>query len=385
MTEKKNGHTPSLRSGLLLIIAAPLIFVLSMLFLANTLVNSPESLAYQIGQVTCFIGAPIILLFGVAICIRAHSKRKLFKKTISPEFTAKTEPEKTEKHKTPMPPWMVWTRRILATSLIVWIAVVIALFGPAAFMLFAPHIVVCLVVVAYAFSKKRGNAGTAVIMLISASVLASLIYFPLLLFFGPIPLDIPELVDDWATGRDPYVTENILLVVRSGLLFSTGLAVFATFLLSLKQLRRFEAKRVTKIITIGVVLLPIVVMCLVPTGEGAVDPPVTRPWGIGGNGRYQLYSDFNTTRMYENGRWVYSLYLYNRGSENTTIVKIWAWHEAVEPLSTRVTFNGTGISVSAQGIIFEPGASGVITFTTAQGHNRITLLLTDNSVNTFSW
>lgn len=280
---------------------------------------------------------------------------------------------------------MVWTRRILATSLIVWIAVVIALFGPAAFMLFAPHIVVCLVVVAYAFSKKRGNAGTAVIMLISASVLASLIYFPLLLFFGPIPLGIPELVDDWATGRDPYVTENILLVVRSGLLFSTGLAVFATFLLSLKQLRRFEAKRVTKIITIGVVLLPIVVMCLVPTGEGAVDPPVTRPWGIGGNGRYQLYSDFNTTRMYENGRWVYSLYLYNRGSENTTIVKIWAWHEAVEPLSTRVTFNGTGISVSAQGIIFEPGASGVITFTTAQGHNRITLLLTDNSVNTFSW
>jgi len=381
----KNGATPSLRSGLLLIIAAPLILVLSMLFLANTLVNSPESLAYQIGQVICFIGVPIILLSGVAICVRAHSKKKMFEKTISPEFTAKTEPEKTEKRKTPMPPWMVWTRRILATILTVWITVMIAFFTPAAFTMYAPHIVASLVVVAYTFSKKRGIAGTAVTVLVSVSVFANLIYYPLILFFGPTPLGIPKLVDDWAAGRDPYAVENILLVVRSGLLFSTGLAVFTTFILGLKRLRKFEAKRVTKILTVGVILLPIIVMCLLPTGEGAVDPSVTRPWGIGGRGGQGLSSDFNSTRIYENGRWVYSLYLYNRGSENTTILKIWAWHEAVEPLSTRVTFNGTGISVSDQGINFEPGASGVITFATEQGHNRVTLLLPDKSINTFSW
>ncbi|MEM2098325.1 MAG: hypothetical protein QXU99_01065 [Candidatus Bathyarchaeia archaeon] len=175
------------------------------------------------------------------------------------------------------------------------------------------------------------------------------------------------MIDDWTAGRDPYATENILLVVRSGLMLSTGLAVFTAFLLGLKQLHKFEAKRITKIVTVCIVLLPITAMCLLPTGEGTADPSVTHPWGIGGNGRYQLSADFNTSRIYENGQWVYSLYLYNRCSENTTIVKIWAWHEVVEPIPTRVKFNGTGISISTQGILFETGASGVITFATAQG------------------
>jgi hypothetical protein len=283
-----------------------------------------------------------------------------------------------------MPAWMVWVRRVLAVGLIVWIVLVTALFGPAAFMLFAPHIVLCFVVAAYAFSRKRGTVGSALTMLLSASVFASLAFYPLILIFGPTPFGIPELIDDWIAGRDPNAAVNLLLVARSGLMLSAGLAVFATFLLGIGKLRKLGAKRIAKIAAVAVVMLPILVM-LAPTGEGVVNPSVTRPWGWGGDGRYRLDSDWNTTRVYENGRWVYSLRLYNRGQENTIVIRIWAWHESVEPLLARVTFNGTGISVSAQGILFKLGAAGTMTSVTEQGHNRVTLLLTDDSVNTFSW
>jgi len=189
------------------------------------------------------------------------------------------------------------------------------------------------------------------------------------------------------TGRDLYPVVNIFLVVKSGLMLSAGLAVFATFLLKLKRLQKFELKRITKIIAVAIVLLPIMTMFLVPAGEGVANPSATRPWGIGGNGQYRFESDFSTTRVYdaETGMWTYSLRLYNRGPENTTITKILAGHEIVEPLSARVKVNGTGISVTAHGIVFEPGASGFMAFTTAQGHNRITLMRSNDSVNTFSW
>jgi hypothetical protein len=74
-----------MHKGLLLIVVAPLIFVLSMLFLPNTLVNLPESLLYRIGQIICFVEWPTILLFDVVICIRSDRKRKAFEKTLPVE------------------------------------------------------------------------------------------------------------------------------------------------------------------------------------------------------------------------------------------------------------------------------------------------------------
>jgi len=319
--------------------------------------------------------ALILLVLG-ARRYKAYKKRRLFEKTLP-----------AEPPKIPVPTWMVWLRRILAMGLVAWIVSVFVHYGPAALILFAPHIILSIVVAAYAFSRRRSTIGSILILLLSVGVFASIVFPPLFLFLGPPPLDIPGLIGDWVAGRDPYAVDSIFLVVRSGLMFSTGLAVFATFLLRLERLRKFEVKRITKIVTVAIVLLPIAVMCLVPIGEGVANPSVTRPWGYGGNGGWQLDSDWNTTRVYNSKThlWVYSIRLYNRISKNITILKIWAWHEAIEPLSTRVTFNGTGIFVSAQGILFEPGASGVITFATEQGHNKVTLLLTNNSIKTFSW
>jgi len=296
--------------------------------------------------------------------------------------------EKAKRHKTPMPRWMIWTRRITAASLIIWIAVAAMLLG-LAMIQFMPFIIISIIVAAYAFSKRRGFVGTAFIVLLSASVLigfSNIILLQLLApIFGPPPLGMMGLIKDWIADPNICVVQDIALTVRSQMLLSTGATVFATFLLGLKWLRRFEASRVAKFITVGAVLLPIVVICLMPVGELPVNPsPMS--FSSSGFGSFYLYADaHNTTRMYEEGRWVYSLYLQNPYPVNVTIMKIIAWHEAIEPLSTRVAFTGKGISISAQGISFEPGASGFITFETALGHNRVTLLLTNNSMNTFSW
>jgi hypothetical protein len=273
----------------------------------------------------------------------------------------------------------------LVASLVVWITAAAALLG-LVIIEFIPLIIVSIVVAAYAFSKRRGVIGTAVIVLLLTSVLTGFSSSPGP-FFDPPPLGIMGLMKDWMADPNICVLQDIFLTVRSGLLLSTGIAVFATFLLGLKGLRRFESGRAAKVIAVGAVLLPIVVISLMPVSEWpAVNPSQSIPHANSGLGPFYLDCNSpNTTRMYEDGRWVYSLYVHNPYSKNVTIVKVWAWHEAVEPLSTRVTFTGTGISISSQGISLEPGASGIITFETAQGHNRVTLLLADNSMNTFSW
>ncbi|MEM2098324.1 MAG: hypothetical protein QXU99_01060 [Candidatus Bathyarchaeia archaeon] len=136
-----------------------------------------ESLPYVAGQLICFVIVPTMLFFGIAVCILEQHKRKVEK--------ALPVEAQIEKHKTYLPAWLVWLRRLLASSIFVWILVVIALFGVNAFLMFAIHIAASLIVVAYAFSKKRGMIGTAATVLISSSVLASLVYFPLILFFWP--------------------------------------------------------------------------------------------------------------------------------------------------------------------------------------------------------
>jgi hypothetical protein len=49
---------------------------LSGLFLANTVVNPAESFAYQVGEILCFIAAPVLLTSGIAVYIMVPHERK---------------------------------------------------------------------------------------------------------------------------------------------------------------------------------------------------------------------------------------------------------------------------------------------------------------------
>jgi hypothetical protein len=64
------------RRGALLIVSAPVLFILSGLFLANTVVNPVESLVYKLGEALCFIAAPVLLISGIVVYITAPHERK---------------------------------------------------------------------------------------------------------------------------------------------------------------------------------------------------------------------------------------------------------------------------------------------------------------------
>jgi hypothetical protein len=57
------------RKAAAIIAAAPILFVLSGLFLANTLLNPVESFPYQLGAALTFITSPTLMLSGIVIYI----------------------------------------------------------------------------------------------------------------------------------------------------------------------------------------------------------------------------------------------------------------------------------------------------------------------------
>jgi hypothetical protein len=75
----------------------------------------------------------------------------------------------------------------------------------------------------------------------------------------------------------------------------------------------------------------------------------------------------------------------NQG-ETATIFHVWAGYETILPLGTRITIvDGSGVSVSDAGIVFQGGANGTIRFSTKQGHNTVTLDLGSNARATLQW
>ena len=59
-----------------MMVSAPLLFVLSGLFLANTVMYPAVSFPYQVGEVLCFILVPILLISGVVVYIMAPHEKK---------------------------------------------------------------------------------------------------------------------------------------------------------------------------------------------------------------------------------------------------------------------------------------------------------------------
>ena len=77
------------RLGACLIFISPILFLLSGLFLANTLMFPPESLPYQVGRVLCFGVAPVLLASGALIYLKARS-------TIESKRTTPVHPAETD-------------------------------------------------------------------------------------------------------------------------------------------------------------------------------------------------------------------------------------------------------------------------------------------------
>lgn len=197
------------RNGIILIAAAPILFILSGLFLANTVINPVESLPYIVGEVLCFAVAPALLLLGIAIFFMAPHE----KKSVQPEQLPSEHPKKKPSYYSR--PRLLFQRALDLVFLIFLLAVPLYMVGLtegtiAFFVLFLFGFPFCyftlplLVAAIYLlFNKKKRISDIPVFILCAFSIVNLLIpglpiltifFLPFILFSTPFGLIAIALV-----------------------------------------------------------------------------------------------------------------------------------------------------------------------------------------------
>ncbi len=110
------------RRGILLIILAPVVFVLSMLFLANMQLYPSNSIPYVIGLFLCFFVSPFLFVFGIIVYIIARRRAPKIK-PIPPKTLVGRKSEK---------PYLlaskgeIYIRKILGVLIILFISLLLS-------------------------------------------------------------------------------------------------------------------------------------------------------------------------------------------------------------------------------------------------------------------
>ena len=381
------------RRGILLIVLAPVVFMLSGLFLANQVLHPPESLPYVLGLFLCFIVSPILLVLGVTVYVVAwRRQRKAEPEILTVREERLVQQDKPAKAKPQMPRWERWARRIYILTILVWLVVTAATFFIRLPLIFFPMVFVMpLIVCFYLKSSRRGWFGAIFILLISAITFFGALP-SLTLFVGAPGVGFIDRYLDWAAGVDQLGGLVVLLTVRAAIIFSAGIFLVVARLLQYQKIQRLSGKKIFKAVAVGAVLLPLLLMMVTSSGETNADPAIVNPTGYGWGGAPNLLApDFSfpqgTSRIFDEatGMWTYTLPLYNPSPVNLTVTRVWAGRDAIEPLQERVAVSGSGVRISDEGIVFETGCNGTIQFSTAHGHNTVTVNVDSGAQCTFTW
>jgi archaellum component FlaF (FlaF/FlaG flagellin family) len=96
---------------------------------------------------------------------------------------------------------------------------------------------------------------------------------------------------------------------------------------------------------------------------------------------------FQISRVFDQATetWRYAIFFSNPTQTELTVTQVWAGRDAIAPFNERVTIDGSGISISDDGIVFGTGSSGTIQFSTTQGHNIVTVITGNGARYTISW
>jgi hypothetical protein len=388
--------------------------VLSGLFLANQVLYSPESFQYQIGELLALIVSPFLLILGITICVVA--KMRTSKTTPSPvvitypadQTNLSTEPSnsnsspqsqstspahsnKTGKLKSDMPSWERWARRIYMIGVLMT-SVIIALTMSIVFVGFTPiffSLWLLPVIMGFCLLKgRRGRVGTWLLVILALLSFADLLPVPLSLLMGPAGIQLRNYYTSWVIGLDILGQVSMILAFRSGIVLSASIFLVVARLLQHPKVKRFTMPRVFKVATVVIVLLPLLLMPFVQAGEPTASAHVNP---IRASSVFcALTPDSSlqkTSRTFDSaaGLWTYTLALSNQG-ETAVVLHVWAGLETVSPLGTRISIvDGPEVSISDAGVVFQRGANGTIRFSTAQGHNTVTLGLDFNAKCVFEW
>lgn len=380
------------RIGVLLIVLAPILFVLSTLFLANELLYPPESFPSVLGTFLGLVISPFLLFLGIAVYIiawrrqpKAEPEGKVFQEQLGQQ-------EKAVKAKPKMPRWERWARWIYVLIILTWlIATTVIYFSYISHLpvIYLPLIFVMPLVACFCLrSSKRGWFGAIFILLISAITFFGVLPTVLMLLVGTPGIGFIDRYLDWAIGIDQAGGLVALLTVRAAIIFSAGIFLVVARLLQYQKIHHLSGKKIFKAVAIGAVLLPLLFMMVTSSGETNADPTIVPPTGVSWDNALGLVPDiFQTSRIFDQatGTWTYTIFFSNPNPENQAVTQVWAGRDAITPFNENVVINGSGVRISDEGIVFETSCNGTIQFSITQGHNTLTVKTDNGARYTFSW
>jgi hypothetical protein len=299
------------RKAAVILAAAPILFVLSGLFLANTLVNPADSIPYQIGQALILAASPTLLLSGIIIYIASpHEEKKPV--TVQPPPT--TGP--SEKTATSLPEWEKKARKIYGATALLLIGLLVATWSP--LMIFVVGLIPYAIFFIYLLRGKR-------------SLVASLIF--LLVWYGWFsaisesmsPIHFTQLFTE-VMRNAPYfgpLGYNIWWMFYSVVMFSGVVMLLLSSLSGVKRIEKMMARVFTAKTCALVLTVPMIVMFALPPGL-VTNPGMRHPSIVVAQagdiniieGRTERY--FNDT----GGEWMYSIAVRYNGDLLITNVSV---------------------------------------------------------------
>lgn len=281
------------RKAAVMLIAAPIVFVLSGLFLANTLVNPGGSMQFQLGRALCFAAAPALALSGIAVYFLSphEEKRKPAKAKLRPG----------EKPATPLPDWERTARKVYGIAAFLLLGLLVLSWSPL-MLLGLVVLIPYIALFAYMLAGRRGIVAAVFFL-----VLWSVWYAPL----GPMsPLHFSRLFAEMSRAA-PYfgaLGYNVWFSFYSTVMFSGTVVLLLSALSGFKQLegvmpRVFNAKTFA-----AVAVVPVLLMVAMPVGF-LTDPDMRRPSVVAGQATEIFVNDALTERRFDAaaGEWVYTV------------------------------------------------------------------------------
>lgn len=291
LAEWWNGRQFTKRKAAAFLVASPVVFVLSGLFLANTLVNPADSLPFQLGRALCFAAAPALALSGAAVYVASpHDK------------PAKAKLRPGEKPAVPLQEWEQTARNAYGMAALLLIGLLAISWSP--FMLYGlVTLIPYIALFAYMLAGRRG--------LVASLFFLALWYAWFAPLGGPMsPMHFSRLFAESVAAR-PYfgpLGYNVWFSFYSMVMFSGAVVLLLSALSGFKVLegampRLFNAKTFA-----AIAIVPVALMVAMPPGL-LTDPGMRHPSVVAGQATEIGINDALTERHFDSaaGEWVYSV------------------------------------------------------------------------------
>jgi hypothetical protein len=332
---KKDGKFTR-RKAAAILVAAPILFVLSGLFLANTVVNPAESLPYQVGRALCFAASPTLMLSGIIVYIAAPHEEKKEPATVQPPPTA----HPGEKPVTSLPKWEKQARKIYGITALLLIGLLVATWSP--LMIFVVGLIPYIIFFIYMLRGKRS---------LVVSLLFLLLWY---VWFSALsgsmsPIHFSQIFTE-VIKNSPYfgpLGYNVWWMFYSVVMFSGVVMLLLSSLSGVKRIEKVMARVFTAKTCAVILTVPVILMFALPPGF-VTNPLVRYPSVVAAQATDIGINEDRTERYFNDtsGEWVYSIAVRYNG--NLIITNISLGGKIISPpfdVSTvRITENNNDIT-----------------------------------------